>query len=111
VRVEREFVRSGVAKDAMRATYDVLMLWAIDRLGRSLSDLLATMQTLADCKTDLFIEQQALDTTTPAGRLLFQVSGAFAEFERAMIVQWVNAGLARARKAGVRLGRPAVQGS
>lgn len=95
-------------KDATRARYDVLMVWAIDRLGRSLQDLLATMQTLEASKVDLFIDRQALDTTTPTGKLMFQMCGAFAEFERAMIVQRVNAGLARARKAGVRLGRPEV---
>jgi DNA invertase Pin-like site-specific DNA recombinase len=93
-------------KDATRARYDVLMVWAIDRLGRSLQDLLATMQTLESAKVDLFIDRQALDTTTPTGKLMFQMCGAFAEFERAMIVQRVNAGLARARKAGVKLGRP-----
>jgi DNA invertase Pin-like site-specific DNA recombinase len=93
-------------KHATRARYDVLMVWAIDRLGRSLQDLLATMQTLEAAKVDLFIDRQALDTTTPTGKLMFQMCGAFAEFERAMIVQRVNAGLARARKAGVRLGRP-----
>jgi DNA invertase Pin-like site-specific DNA recombinase len=93
-------------KDATRAKYDVLMVWAIDRLGRSLQDLLATMQTLEAAKVDLFIDRQALDTTTPTGKLMFQMCGAFAEFERAMIVQRVNAGLARARKAGVKLGRP-----
>jgi DNA invertase Pin-like site-specific DNA recombinase len=95
-------------KDATRARYDVLMVWAIDRLGRSLQDLLATMQTLEAGKVDLFIDRQALDTTTPTGKLMFQMCGAFAEFERAMIVQRVNAGLARARKAGVKLGRPEV---
>jgi DNA invertase Pin-like site-specific DNA recombinase len=93
-------------RDATRAKYDVLMVWAIDRLGRSLQDLLATMQTLEAGKVDLFIDRQALDTTTPTGKLMFQMCGAFAEFERALIVQRVNAGLARARKAGVRLGRP-----
>src|ERR1700740_141445 len=93
-------------KDATRAHYDVLMVWAIDRLGRSLQDLLATMQVLEASRVDLFIDRQALDTTTPTGKLMFQMCGAFAEFERAMIVQRVNAGLARARKAGVRLGRP-----
>jgi DNA invertase Pin-like site-specific DNA recombinase len=93
-------------KDATRARYDVLMVWAIDRLGRSLQDLLATMQVLEASRVDLFIDRQALDTTTPTGKLMFQMCGAFAEFERAMIVQRVNAGLARARKAGVKLGRP-----
>jgi DNA invertase Pin-like site-specific DNA recombinase len=97
-------------KDATRARYNVLMVWAIDRLGRSLQDLLATMQTLEAVKVDLFIDRRALDNTTPTGKLMFQMCGAFAEFERAMIVQRVNAGLARAHKAGVRLGRPGGSG-
>jgi len=96
----------AMLNDATRGKFDVLMTWAIDRLGRSLQDLLATMQHLEASRVDLFIEQQALDTTTPAGKLMFQMCGAFAEFERSMIVQRINAGLRRARKAGVRLGRP-----
>lgn len=95
-------------KDAGRARFDVVMTWAIDRLGRSLADLLDTIQTLEASGVDVLIEQQSLDTTTPAGKLMFQVCGAFAEFERSMIRQRVNAGLARARKAGKRLGRPKV---
>jgi DNA invertase Pin-like site-specific DNA recombinase len=57
---------------------------------------------------DLYLDQQNLDTTTPTGKLLFQITGAFAEFERTMIRQRVNAGLARARAQGKRLGRPAI---
>jgi hypothetical protein len=69
------------------------MVWAVDRLGRSLPDLVATMQELHASKVDLFILQQALDTTTPAGRAMFGMLGVFAEFERAMIQSRVNAGL------------------
>jgi DNA invertase Pin-like site-specific DNA recombinase len=80
-------------KDAQRRRFDIVMAWAIDRLGRSLLDLLGTIQTLEHCGVDLYLDQQALDTTTPAGRLMFQVTGAFAEFERSMIRQRINAGL------------------
>jgi DNA invertase Pin-like site-specific DNA recombinase len=61
------------------------MAWAIDRIGRSLIDLLGTIETLQACGCDLYLDQQAIDTTTPAGRLTFQITGAFAEFERSMI--------------------------
>jgi DNA invertase Pin-like site-specific DNA recombinase len=93
-------------KDAQRRRFDVVMAWAIDRLGRSLIDLLGTIQALEACGVDLYLDQQALDTTTPAGRLMFQVTGAFAEFERSMMRQRINAGLKRAVEAGKTLGRP-----
>jgi DNA invertase Pin-like site-specific DNA recombinase len=92
-------------KDANRRRFDVAMAWSIDRVGRSLSDLLGTIQHLEAVGVDLFLDQQNIDTTTPAGRLLFQITGAFAEFERTMIRSRVNAGLARARAQGKRLGR------
>jgi len=95
-------------KDAQRRRFDVVMAWAIDRMGRSLIDLLGTIQTLEGCKVDLYLDQQAIDTTTPAGRLMFQVTGAFAEFERSMIRQRVRAGLKRAKDEGKQLGRPKI---
>src|SRR5262249_41363483 len=95
-------------KDATKRRFDVVMAWAIDRLGRSLIDLLSTIQTLEACGADLYLDRQAIDTTTPAGRLMFQVTGAFAEFERSMIRQRVNAGLKRAVEQGKLLGRPKV---
>jgi DNA invertase Pin-like site-specific DNA recombinase len=94
--------------DARRRKFDVVMAWAIDRLGRSLIDLLGTIQILEACGVDLYLDQQSIDTTTPAGKLMFQVTGAFAEFERSMIRQRVNAGLKRAVEAGKTLGRPRV---
>ena len=75
------------------------MAWAIDRLGRSLIDLLGTIQTLEACGVDLYLDQQSIDTTTPAGKLMFQVCGAFAEFERSMIRQRVHAGPREAARA------------
>jgi DNA invertase Pin-like site-specific DNA recombinase len=95
-------------KDAQRRRFDVVMAWAIDRLGRSLIDLLGTIQVLEACGVDLYLDQQSIDTTTPAGKLMFQVCGAFAEFERSMIRQRVTAGLKRAVEAGKTLGRPKV---
>jgi DNA invertase Pin-like site-specific DNA recombinase len=95
-------------KDASRAGFDIVLAWALDRLGRSLADLIETLRTLEQSRVDLFLHQQAIDTTTPAGRMFFHVTGAFAEFEREMIRSRVNAGLDRARAKGVRLGRPTV---
>jgi len=93
-------------KDASRRKFDVVMAWAIDRMGRSLRDLIEVIEHLEATGVDLYLDQQNIDTTTPAGKLLFQVTGAFAEFERSMIRLRVNAGLARARAQGKRLGRP-----
>ncbi len=67
-------------KQAQQRRFDVVMAWAIDRLGRSLIDLLGTIQTLEACGVDLYLDRQAIDTTTPAGKLMFQVTGAFADF-------------------------------
>jgi DNA invertase Pin-like site-specific DNA recombinase len=94
--------------DANRRKFDVVMAWSIDRMGRSLRNLLETIEHLEATGVDLYLDQQNIDTTTPAGKLLFQVTGAFAEFERSMIQQRVNAGLARARAQGKRLGRPKI---
>jgi DNA invertase Pin-like site-specific DNA recombinase len=65
-------------------------------------------QTLEHCGVDLYLDQQAIDTTTPAGRLMFQITGAFAEFERSVIRQRINAGLKRAVEQGKQLGRPRI---
>jgi DNA invertase Pin-like site-specific DNA recombinase len=94
--------------DASRRHFDIVLVWAIDRVGRSLIDLLGTIQHLEAVGCDLFIDQQSIDTSTPTGKLIFQVVGAFAEFERSMIQQRVHAGLKRARAQGKVLGRPKV---
>ena len=82
--------------------------WSVDRLGRSLQDLITFLGELSGKHVDLYLHQQGLDTSTPAGRAMFQMLGVFAEFERAMIRERVNAGLARAKAQGKRLGRPPV---
>lgn len=81
-----------------------------DRLGRSLTNLLNTLQTLKQNKVGLFLHQQGIDTSTAAGNAFFQMLGLFAEFERAIIVERVNACIARAKatgtKSGKAIGRP-----
>jgi DNA invertase Pin-like site-specific DNA recombinase len=98
----------SMLKEASRRKFDIVMAWAIDRLGRSLSDLLDTIQHLEACSVDLYLDQQAIDTTTPMGKLVFQLAGDFAEFERTMIRQLIKAGLKRAVAQGVKLGRPKI---
>ncbi len=95
-------------KDATRRQFDVIMAWSVDRLGRSLQDLVGFLQEVHAAGIDLFLHQQGLDTKTPAGRALFGMMSVFADFERAMIVERTKAGLARARAEGKTLGRPKV---
>jgi len=90
-----------------RKEVDMVAAWSVDRLGRSLQDLVHILQELHTKGVDLFLHQQGLDTSTPSGRAMFQMLGVFAEFERAIIRERVMAGLARARAEGKQLGRPA----
>ena len=99
------------SREARPGLDDIVMAWAIDRLGRSLIDLLGTIQALEAYGVDLYLDQQSIDTTTPTGRLMFQITGAFAEFERSMIRQRVRAGLKRAVESGKQLGRPKIDPS
>jgi DNA invertase Pin-like site-specific DNA recombinase len=89
--------------------FDMVAAWSVDRLGRSLTDLLGILQSLHDKGVDLFLHQQGLDTSTTAGKAMFQMLGVFAEFERGIIRERVNAGLARARAKGTKLGRRTVK--
>ena len=104
---------SKLLKDAVRRRFDMVAVWAVDRLGRSLTDLLNTLQTLTQSKVGLFLHQQGIDTSTSAGNAFFQMLGVFAEFERAIIVERVNAGIARAKakgtKSGKAIGRPSLK--
>ena len=94
----------ALCKDASRRRFDVVMAWSVDRLGRSLQDLIGFLSKLHTLGIDLFLHQQGIDTTTPAGKAMFQMMGVFAEFERAMIRDRVNSGFAlRGRK-----GKPSV---
>src|SRR5215471_12967236 len=93
-------------KAATRRQIDVVAAWSVDRLGRSLQDLVGFLGELNGAGCDLYLERQAVDTTTPAGRALFQMLGVFAEFERAIIQERINAGIARAREKGTKSGKP-----
>ena len=95
-------------KAATRREIDIVMAWSVDRLGRSLQDLVAFLSEIHAAGVDLFLHQQGLDTTTPAGKALFQMMGVFAEFERSMIQERVRAGLRRAQDDGKKLGRPRI---
>jgi DNA invertase Pin-like site-specific DNA recombinase len=101
----------AMLKDATRRKFDVVMAWSVDRLGRSLQDLVGLLTELHASNIDLFLHQQAIDTTTPAGRAMFQMMGVFAEFERAMIRDRVKAGMARAKAGGAKFGRPTIDAS
>src|ERR1700733_3368903 len=96
----------ALCKDASRRRFDVIAAWSVDRLGRSLQDRVGFLSDTHRASVNLYLHQQAVDTTTPAGRSLFQMMGVFAEFERAMIRDRVKAGLATAKAKGVRLGAP-----
>ena len=85
---------------------DVLMVWRLDRLGRSLPHLLAVASDLQDRGVELRSLTEVIDTTTPGGRLIFHVFGAVAEFERAIAAERTAAGVAAARAAGRHPGRP-----
>ena len=93
---------------ATRREIDVVMAWSVDRLGRSLQDLVVFLGDLQASGVDLYLHKQGVDTTTPGGKALFQMMGVFAEFERAMIQERISAGLQRAKAEGKKLGRPRV---
>jgi DNA invertase Pin-like site-specific DNA recombinase len=97
-------------KDATCRKFDVVMAWSVDRLGRSLQDLVGFLEELHALGVDLYLHQQGIDTTTPGGKMMFQMMGVFAEFERSMIQERVKAGLNRAKAQGKTLGRPKVSG-
>ena len=120
-RIAEEFIDDGISgakrrdrrpgfdrllKAATRRQIDVVAAWSVDRLGRSLQDLVSFLGELNGAGCDLYVDRQAVDTTTPAGRALFQMLGVFAEFERAIIQERILAGIARARVKGTKSGKP-----
>lgn len=97
-----------LCKDATRRKFDIVMAWSVDRLGRSLLDLISFLKELHAVGVDLYLDQQGVNTTTPSGKAMFGMMSVFAEFERSMIQDRVKAGLERAKAAGKKLGRPGV---
>jgi DNA invertase Pin-like site-specific DNA recombinase len=96
----------NLLKAVVRRKVDIVAAWSVDRLGRSLQDLVGFLGELKGAGVDLYLDRQAVDTTTPAGKALFQMLGVFAEFERSIIQERINAGIARARIVGTKSGRP-----
>lgn len=96
----------AMLKGVARRDFDVVASWSVDRLGRSLVDLVGLLQELHATGVDLYLHQQGVNTTTPAGRALFGMMGVFAEFEREMIRERVKAGMAKAKARGTKTGNP-----
>ena len=90
-------------KDATRKKFDIILCWSVDRLGRNLSHLVSFLNEIQSVGCDLYIHQSGLDTSTPMGKMMFQLTGIFAEFERSMISERVIAGQKRSKKKN---GRP-----
>ena len=105
---ERRPEFDALCKGVIRKEFDIVAVWSVDRLGRSLQDLIAFLNDINAKGVNLYLHQQGVDTTTPGGKALFQMLGVFAEFERSMIQERVKAGLNRARNAGKTLGRPKI---
>ena len=119
--IVQEFVDSGISgakgradrpaldammKAASQRKFDLILVWSIDRLGRSLQNLVELLNDLQSMRVDLMFLQQGMDTSTSSGRMMFSIFGALAEFERNLIRERVMAGQQRAKAAGVKLGRP-----
>jgi DNA invertase Pin-like site-specific DNA recombinase len=98
----------ALCRDASQREFSVVMAWSVDRLGRSLKDLVTFLSDLHELKIDLFLKTQGIDTTTSAGKAMFGMLSVFADFERSIIQERVRAGLLRARREGKQLGRPKI---
>ena len=103
---EKRSALDALLRQVTRREVDLVAAWSVDRLGRSLQDLVAFLEELRTSGVDLYLHQQGLDTRTPAGRAMFGMLGVFAEFERALIVERVKAGMARAAAHGTKSGKP-----
>ena len=105
-RAAQRQMREKLMEAARRRDIDVVLVWRLDRWGRSVADLLATLQELEHLGVGFVSLIEALDLTTPAGRAMAALLAVFAEFEREVLRERVRAGLAHARQNGKRLGRP-----
>jgi DNA invertase Pin-like site-specific DNA recombinase len=93
-------------KDGVRRKFDMVLCWSVDRLGRSVSHLVHTMNELHENKIDIFFLQQGIDTSTSTGRLVFGIFSCISEMEKVTIRERVISGLERVKKQGKKLGRP-----
>jgi DNA invertase Pin-like site-specific DNA recombinase len=102
---DKRLALNKLHKAITRHQFDIVAAWSVDRLGRSLQDLVAFLGELHGAGVDLYLDRQGVDTSTPAGKALFQMLGVFAEFERSLIHERITAGIARARAEGTRSGK------
>ncbi len=93
-------------KDGVQRKFEMVLVWSVDRLGRSVSDLVQIMKELNELKIDLYFNQQNIDTSTSSGRMIFGIFGCISEMERNLISERVTIGLQRAVSQGKKLGRP-----
>ncbi|HZC23207.1 MAG TPA: recombinase family protein, partial [Candidatus Binatia bacterium] len=100
---------NSLLNDLRKRKIDVILVWSLDRLARSLKQLLSISEECRALGVDLVSMKQSIDTTLPAGRLTFSILGAVAEFERELLRERVKSGMAQARRAGKRIGRPALR--
>jgi DNA invertase Pin-like site-specific DNA recombinase len=100
---------NAMLNDMRRRKFDVVVVWKLDRLARSLKQLLTIGEECRSLGVDLVSLRQNIDTTLPAGRLTFQILGAVAEFERELLRERVKAGMAQARRTGKHIGRPSLR--
>lgn len=99
----------ALLRGVTRREFDMVAAWSVDRLGRSLQDLVGFLTDIQTRRIDIYLHQQGIDTSTPGGRMMFQMLSVFAEFERSMIRERAMAGLKRARAKGTRIGRPPME--
>lgn len=97
-----------LCKDAAKGKLDMIAAWSIDRIGRSLKQLVTFMSDLQEYGCGFYLHQQNVDSSTAAGKAMLSMCGVFAEFERSIIIERVHAGIARAKSQGKTLGRPKV---
>jgi len=93
-------------KGSIKKEWDSILVWSVDRLGRSLKDLVSFLDEINSVGCDLYIHQSGLDTSTPSGKMMFQMIGVFSEFERTMISERVKLGQQRVKSEGKHIGRP-----
>ena len=92
-------------KGSIKQEWDIILCFDVTRLGRSLQDLISFLEEIQSAKCDLYIHQSGIDSSTPSGKMMFQMLGVFSEFERGMIRERVIAGQQRAKAEGKHIGR------
>ena len=93
-------------KEVVRKDFDLILVWSVDRLGQSLQDLVSFLNEIHSVDCDLYIHQSGINTTTPSGKMMFQMCGVFAEFERGVTSDRLKCGQERAKSQGKHIGRP-----